>query len=45
MSNQALLMMVFTESIIAIITVYFFWKVLKTPPKQDSGSFSENKKD
>lgn len=36
MSLSAKLMMIITESIVTIITLYFFIKVLKTPPKTDS---------
>lgn len=42
MSTSALIMMIVTEATITIITVYFFWKVLKTPPKKEPDSFSEN---
>ena len=38
MSTGAITMMLITEIFITVITVYFFWKVLKTPskPEQDS---------
>ncbi len=42
MSAIALFMMISTISVITIVTVYFFWKVLKTPPKEEPDSFSEN---
>ncbi|MBK8344037.1 MAG: hypothetical protein IPL12_12410 [Bacteroidetes bacterium] len=42
MSSIALFMMISTISVITIVTVYFFWKVLKTPPKEEPDSYSEN---
>ena len=42
MSSIALTMMISTVTIVALITVYFFWKVLKTPPREEPDSFSEN---
>ncbi len=42
MNNSALFLMISTEVIITFVTVYFFWKVLKTPTKPEPDSFSEN---
>lgn len=42
MSSIALTMMICTVSVVAMITGYFFWKVLKTPPKEEPDSYSEN---
>lgn len=42
MNSSALFLMIATEVIITGITVYFFWKVLRTPPKPEPDSFSEN---
>ncbi len=42
MSSVALFMMISTISVITIVTGYFFWKVLKTPPKEEPDSYSEN---
>ncbi len=42
MSAIALFMMISTISVITIVTGYFFWKVLKTPPKEEPDSYSEN---
>lgn len=42
MSNSGLTVLLLSEGIITIITFYFFWKVLKTPPKQEPDSYSEN---
>ena len=42
MTSTALLMMVITEVIITVITVYFFWKVLSTPSRPEPDSYSEN---
>lgn len=42
MNTSALIMMVLTQVTVTAVTVFFFWKVLKTPPKQEPDSFSEN---
>ena len=36
MTKSALLMLLFAEIPVTAINLYFFWKVLKTPPKTDS---------
>jgi len=42
MNTTALVMMLVTEITVTAITLYFFWKVLKTPPKSEPDSYSEN---
>lgn len=42
MNGSALFLMVFVQFIITGITVYFFWKVLTTPPRKEPDSYSEN---
>ena len=42
MNSLALTVMLFTMVSITLITIYFFVKVLKTPPKPEPDSFSEN---
>ena len=42
METQALTTMVIAKGLVAIITIYFFYLVLKTPPKQEPDSYSEN---
>ncbi len=42
MNTVPLIMMIGTLSIITIVTVYFFWKVLTTKPKAEPDSYSEN---
>lgn len=42
MSSIALFMMISTVSVVTLVTGYFFWKVLKTPPKDEPDSFTEN---
>ena len=42
MNGQALVMLIAAEGIVTAFTVYFFWKVLKTPPKPEPDSYSEN---
>ncbi len=42
METQALTTMVIAKGLVAVITLYFFYLVLKTPPKQEPDSYSEN---
>ena len=42
MSTSGLITQLFAEGIITVITFYFFWKVLKTPPKKEPDSYSGN---
>ena len=42
MNSSALAMMLVAEGIIAFFTIYFFIKVLKTPPKPEPDSYEDN---
>lgn len=42
MNTTALITMVLAQGIVISFTAYFFYKVLKTPPKQEPDSYSEN---
>lgn len=42
MSTSALLMLVVTEALVTGFTIYFFWKVLTVPPKDEPDSFLDN---
>jgi hypothetical protein len=42
MSTSAIIMMVLVQTTVTIITGYFFYKVLATPPKPEPDSYSEN---
>ena len=42
MNNSALLLMISSEVIITSVTIYFFWRVLKTPKNPEPDSFTEN---
>jgi hypothetical protein len=42
MNTDALITMVLTQGIVTAFAVYFFYKVLTIPPKQEPDSFSEN---
>lgn len=42
MNTSALILMVVTQVTVTAFTVYFFWKVLKTPPRPEPDSFEEN---
>jgi hypothetical protein len=42
MNTSALIMMIGTQVIVTFVTVYFFMKVLKTPPKPEPDSFLDN---
>ena len=42
MNPLALTVMLFTMVSITLVTIYFFAKVLRTPPKPEPDSYSEN---
>jgi len=42
MNSSALIMMLTTEIAVTVITIYFFIKILRTPPKQEPDSFTDN---
>jgi hypothetical protein len=42
MNSTALTMMLVTEIAVTVITIYYFVKVLRTPPKQEPDSFTDN---
>lgn len=42
MNSTALTMMLVTEIAVTLITIYYFVKVLRTPPKQEPDSFTDN---
>ena len=42
MNTSALIMMVGTILIVTLFTLYFFFRVLKTPPRPEPDSFTEN---
>lgn len=42
MNYSALILMLTTQITVIAVTAYFFWKVLKTPPKKEPDSFEDN---
>lgn len=42
MNTSALIMMISTQGIVAIVTGYFFYRILTTKPKSEPDSYSEN---
>ena len=42
MNSLALTVLLFTMISITVVTIYFFVRVLKTPPKPEPDSYSEN---
>ena len=42
MSKSALAMMLFAEISVTAVTLYFFWRVLTTPPKKELDSYEDN---
>jgi len=42
MKTAALITMIMSQGIIISFAVYFFYKVLTTPPKAEPDSYSEN---
>jgi hypothetical protein len=45
MSNSALILMIVVQVSVTLITGYFFYRVLVTPPKPEPDSYSENDDD
>ena len=45
MTTSALIMIILTQGTFLGVTIYFFRKVLKTPPKPEPDLFSENDND
>lgn len=41
MTTSALITMVLVQVTVTVVTAYFFWKVLKTPPKPEPDSYEE----
>ncbi len=42
MNTTALITMILAQGIVICFTVFFFYKVLTIPPKQEPDSYSEN---
>lgn len=42
MNGSALFLMLTVMLAVTIVTFYFFWKVLKTPPKPEPDSYTDN---
>ncbi len=42
MSSEALIMMIATIAVVIGVTGYFFWLVLKTPPRAEPDSYEDN---
>ena len=42
MSNSAITLMVSVQVVVSLITIYFFRKVLRTPPKPEPDSYTDN---
>ncbi len=42
MNTSALILMLFTQLSVIAFTIYFFKKVLNTPPNPEPDSYSEN---
>jgi len=42
MNTEALITMLLTQGIVTFFAVYFFYKVLTIPPKQEPDSYTEN---
>lgn len=45
MTTSAIIMMVFVQVSVTIITIYFFLKVLRTPKREEPDSFVDNDDD
>lgn len=42
MNTSALILMILTQAIVTAFTIYFFVKVLRTPPRPEPDSFEDN---
>ena len=42
METGSLVTMIIVQTAVTVITGYFFYKVLRTPPKEEPDSYSEN---
>ncbi|CAI8427117.1 MAG: Uncharacterised protein [Cryomorphaceae bacterium] len=42
MTTSALIMIILTQGTVLGATIYFFRKVLRTPPNEESDSYSDN---
>jgi hypothetical protein len=42
MNTSALITMILSQGIVIVVTIYFFVRVLKTPPKQEPDSYEDN---
>ena len=45
MSSGALTLMLLVQISVTIVTGFFFWKVLRTPPKPEPDSYDDNDND
>ncbi len=45
MNSAALTTMLLTQGIVIGFTLYFFYRVLTTPPRQEQDSFEDNDED
>jgi len=42
MNSSALILMVLTQLAVTVATIYFFYRVLNTPPRPEQDSFTDN---
>ncbi len=42
MNSSALTVMIISQGVFVLVALYFFYRVLTTPPKQEPDSYSEN---
>ena len=42
MNTSALITMMISQGIVIVVTIYFFFRVLKTPPKPEPDSYEDN---
>lgn len=45
MTTAAFVLMVTVQLTVTIVTAYFFWKVLNTPPRPEPDSYEDNDND
>lgn len=42
MNTSALILMITVQATVTVFTIYFFMKVLRTPPREEPDSYDEN---
>lgn len=44
MNSSALTLMLLSEGVVTVLTIYFFWRVLKAPHRPEPDSYTDDDK-